>query len=75
MKWLKIGLDDWAQRTVANGSFSTWILERSGVLQESSLRQILFNIFINNLEKTMKCTLNKSAVLVTQIKNDINKLE
>jgi len=46
---------------VANGSFSTWMLVRSRVLQGSSLRQILFSIFISNLEEAMECALSKSA--------------
>lgn len=54
-------LDEWALRIMANGSFSTWMLVRSRVLRGSSLRQILLNIFISNLEKAMERTLSKSA--------------
>lgn len=61
MMWVKNCLDDWAQRIGDNGSFSSWMLARSRVLQGSSRRQILFNIFISNLEKAMECTLSKSA--------------
>lgn len=54
-------LDCCAQGIVANGSFSSWMQVRSGVLQGSSLRQILFKIFISILEKATECALSKSA--------------
>jgi len=62
VQWIRNCLEGWSQRVAVKGSMSRRTSVTSGVPQESILPgPVVFNIFINDIDREIECTLRESS--------------
>jgi len=61
MRWTENSQNSQVQQVVSSGTSSSWRLLASGVPYGSFVGPVVFNLFINNVNDGIKCTLSKPA--------------